>query len=303
MTVTRPLGYRDPAYADSLSEYGKPLHLPHSGGWILERPIPGSCHRDGMGLYPLLCCNEWSALSEDLEILRREGLVSLTAVSDPFKETEDAEAFAGFDLVRPFKTHFATHLDRPIEQVVSKHHAYYARRAARTLHVHWTGSPLAHLDEWHELYCGLVLRHRISDLRRFSKDSFRKLLGIPGLCLFRALLGEKTVGAQLFMQQGDVVHSHLAAFAPEGYSHGASYVLDWEALNHYRGKARVLNWGGGLGSGDDDGLARYKQGWATEQHTSYLLGAILGPGAYAALSQESQSDYFPAYRRGEFRTA
>ncbi len=256
-----------------------------------------------MGLYPMLSCSDWSSLPGDLEALRKENLVSLVCVSDPFLEAPGCKQFHGFDLVKPFKTHYAAHLDRSIEQIISQHHAYYVRKAARYLEVEVVEEPLVYLDEWHELYSALITRHGIKDLRRFSKESFRKQLSIPGLRLFRAMHAGTIAGAQLLLQKDDIVHAHLAAFTSEGYARGASYLLDWQALDHYRGKARVLNWGGGASSSPDDGLARYKRGWSTDQHTSYLLGAVFDTEVYAALSGSGFTKftgYFPDYRRGEF---
>lgn len=297
------LGYRDPGYADSLSEYGTPRRLAHSGGWILERSIPGTPHQDAMGLYPMLSCEDWAGLPADLEALREEGFVSLLCVSDPFLEAAACDPFLGFDTTRPFKTHYAAHLERPIDQIVSRHHVVHARKAARSLDVEVAEEPLMHLDEWQDLYSILVARHGISDLRRFSKESFQKLLGVPGVCLMRALHRGTVAGARVFLQQGDVVHSHLAAFSPLGYSRGASFILDWEALKFFRGKARVLNWGGGITASPGDGLTRYKRGWSTDEYTSFLLGAVLDPDRYADLSGNESAGlagYFPAYRRGEF---
>jgi hypothetical protein len=297
------LGYRDPGYADSLSAYGTPRRLAHSGGWILERSIPGTPHQDGMGLYPMLSCEDWAGLAVDLEALREEGFVSLVCVSDPFLEAPGCDPFLGFDTTRPFKIHYAAHLDRPVDQIVSRHHAVHARKAARNLEVEVAEEPLTYLDEWHDLYSMLIARHGIRDLRRFSKESFRKLLGVPGVCLMRALHDGTAVGAQVFVQQGDVVHAHLAAFSPAGYGHGASYLLDWQALNYFTGKARVLNWGGGVAASPEDGLKDYKRGWSTHEYTSFLHGAVLDPGRYANLSGvefPGFAGYFPAYRRGEF---
>ncbi|HSS29061.1 MAG TPA: hypothetical protein VLL50_14020, partial [Usitatibacter sp.] len=62
------LGYAHPGYAGSLAEFGTPRELPASGGWLLEREIPGG-GRDAMGCYPLLCCRDWRALREDLDSL------------------------------------------------------------------------------------------------------------------------------------------------------------------------------------------------------------------------------------------
>ncbi|MBP1625887.1 MAG: hypothetical protein H6Q00_362 [Holophagaceae bacterium] len=301
MTPPPLLGYRHPGYAESLSAFGTLKSLEHSGGWILERSIPGSSYRDGMGLYPMFCCADWSSLPTDLEQLRGEGLVSLVLVTDPFLPENQRTVFRCFDMARPFKMHYAADLGRSPEGIVSKHHANAARKAARRLSVEVAPDPWRYLGEWDELYGGLVERHRIMDLRRFSRESFRHLLGLPGVYLFRALLDGEAVGAQLFLFQDDIVHAHLAAFTAEGYARGASYLLDWQALEYFHGKARLLNWGGGRDMDQKDGLSWYKQGWSTEQHPSYLLGAAFNAERYASLAGSPfRPGYFPAYRCGEF---
>ena len=64
-----------------------------------------------------------------------------------------------------------------------------------------------------------------------------------------------------------------------------------------RGVQRV-DLGGAAGHSDaSDGLARFKQGWANEEHTAWLGGRILDADGYARCSGTSvKSDYFPAYR-------
>ena len=76
-------GYLHADYARSLAEFGTPRELPRSGGWILERKIPGFNAYDAMGCYPLFCCKDWSRLQGDIAELQSE-LVSLSLVPDPF---------------------------------------------------------------------------------------------------------------------------------------------------------------------------------------------------------------------------
>ena len=299
------LGYRHPEYALSLAEFGRPRALPLSGGWVLERPIAHARQRDAMGLYPLFHCRDWDALPDDLAGLRRDGLVSLVMVTDPLLDDRQRGAFRHFDLARRFKTHYLSELDAPPERIASRHHRYYARKAARNLEVDVPAAPLAHLDEWCGLYAALVARHGIGDLRAFSREGFRRVLSMPGVILYRALEHGRTVGAQIVLLQGEVAFAHLAAFTDEGYRQGASYLLDWAALEHLRGRAARINWGGGTGLEADDasGLAGYKQGWATARADAYLLGAVLDRDAYESLSgtgEQPDSAYFPSYRAGEF---
>jgi hypothetical protein len=258
-----------------------------------------------MGLYPLFPCRDWHALPEDLNDLRAAGLASLTLVTDPLLGEAEREVFKYFDLVRPFKTHYLSSLEEPPERTVSSHHRYYARKAARELEVDVPASPSTSLDEWCTLYGQLTERHGVSDMRVFSREAFGCLLTLPGIVYYRALWQGRAVGAQIILIQDNVAFAHLAAFTDEGYRHGASYLLDWYALEHLRGRVRYVNWGGGSGLEDADksGLARYKRGWATLRRTSYLLGAVLDQDCYARLVRNSGHEdarYFPQYRAGEF---
>src|SRR5438105_60435 len=122
-------GYMHANYARSLSEFGIPRALRHSGGWILERAVPGGVERDAMGAYPLFACADWSGLGTDLEDLRSE-LVSLALVTDPLAGCDPDQLRRCFaDVVLPFKEHFVADLARPVDALVSRHHRRYARSA------------------------------------------------------------------------------------------------------------------------------------------------------------------------------
>ncbi|UCD49842.1 MAG: hypothetical protein JSW27_20220, partial [Phycisphaerales bacterium] len=114
-------GHAHPSYAEALAEFGRPRELPRCGGWVLERSIPGSSHRDAMGCYPLFGCQDWSGLREDVDALDGE-LVSLSMVLDPFGGYELAELERTFDFVRPFKEHVVIGLQGLWETQISRHH-------------------------------------------------------------------------------------------------------------------------------------------------------------------------------------
>src|SRR5918999_2611368 len=126
-------GYAHPRYAASLSEFGRPRFLARSRGWVLERDIEGSPHRDAMWCYPLFACADWSALRHDLEELRSE-LVTLAVVTDPFGRYDRTTLEDAFpDVVIPFKDHFVTDLERDPADFVSAHHRRYSRKALAEL--------------------------------------------------------------------------------------------------------------------------------------------------------------------------
>ena len=300
------LGYRDGHYAKSLAFYGKPLYLENSNGWCLERLASpsNSLLKDIMGVYPYFSCSDWYALPRDVEWLKNEGYVSLVMVTDPMQSVKAQTQQDLFELSRLFKMNFVMELITPFEKNISRHHRYYARKAAKKLNVKVLTTPLDGLEEWYSLYLNLIHRHSITGVRKFSKDSFALLFQTPGVSLFKAYLSDTLVGAQIMILQDDVAHAHLSAFTAEGYIEGASYLLDWSALEFMQGKVGAINWGSGLEGhdGTSGGLAEYKRGWSSTLKPSYLYGSILNPDLYTKLMNKSNtvdSAYFPSYRQNE----
>ena len=295
-------GYLHSAYAHALRECGTPRELPHCGGWMLERPVPNAARRDLMGCYPLFCCRDWSGIRADLRELR-DGFVSLVAVADPFGGFTESDLQSSFDLVRPFKQHFIVDVRAPGG---SAHHRYYARRALRSVKIEPMENPGVFAADWARLYAHLIARNELTGVSAFSAESLALQLCVPGAVLLCARENDAAVAAQLWYVQGDVAYSHLTAVDERGYRLRASYAIYAAAIEHFRGKVRWLDLGSsaGLQEKADDGLARFKRGWATGSRTAYLCGSILHRASYRRLSTASPAvalDYFPLYRAGEFR--
>jgi hypothetical protein len=298
-------GYLHPLYAQSLSEFGEPLRLPESGGWLLRRPVHETM-ADAMGIYPLFSCLDWTRLRDDLNGVG-ESIVSTVVVTDPFGDYSESLLADSFkDLMIPFKAHFVTDLSKPIETIISAHHARNARLGLKEVQVERCGEPLARLDEWVSLYSVLTERHHIRGIRGFSRGSFELQLKTPGVVCFRAAREGRTVGMTLWYVQNDVAYYHLGAYADEGYELHASFALFYEALGHFAtcGLAFAnLGAGAGVGTMADDGLSRFKRGWSTLSRNTFLCGRICNRRAYdslVALSGSASCGYFPAYRTGEF---
>jgi hypothetical protein len=297
------MGYNHPHYAESLREFGSPRELPQCRGWLLERPVPGTPDRDAMGCYPLFSCQDWSRLHLDLAAIPCHELVSVTLVAEPFGAYDEAYLRRCFpDVVRPFKEHFIVDLGRPR---VSRHHRYYARRALRQIAVTVCADPGRFLDEWVRLYTSLCERQNLGGIRAFSRQAFSRQLDIPGLVVLQATARGSTIGAQLWYVQGEVAHSHLTACSPLGYELRAAYALYGAAIEHFAGKVRWLALGAGAGARGDgnDGLSQFKRGWSSGTRTVYLCGRVFDRERYAEAVIArgiSATDYFPAYRQGEF---
>jgi hypothetical protein len=297
-------GYGHAAYAASLSDLGAPRFLDRSGGWILERPIKGSPYHDAMGCYPIFVCRDWSQLQADLD--RVEGLVCLSLVTDPFGNYDREILQRCFpDVVSSFKQHFVTDLSQAYETFVDSHHRRNARKALNKINVEECANPPDVLDEWTHLYGNLVKRHNIYGLQVFSRESFRKQLGVPGIRVFKASSGDATVGMILWYEQGNRSYYHLASYSDAGYELGASFALFEHSIKYFA--QRGLEWlslGGGAGlESEESGLSRFKAGWSTGTRTAFFCGRIFDRTKYdevVSAKGAHTANYFPAYRLGEF---
>ena len=298
-------GYCHRQYAESFAEVGQARELPNCGGWLLERAIPGSALRDGMGCYPLFDCCNWAGLPLDFTGLA-EALVSVSLVVNPFANVPETDLRRWFDVVIPFKQHYVTDMRRPIEDLVSRQHRRNLQKARDRVQVDVCQTPLDFLVEWCDLYGHLTARHGITGLRAFSRGAFAKQLGVPGLVMFRALANDEIVGFHLWYVGDRVAYGHLGATSARGYEVMASYALYWYAMQYFRSHVDWLDLGGVAGVSEReslDGLRQFKAGWATGTRQAFLCGRVLQRGAYDRLSAErptSNTSYFPAYREGEF---
>jgi hypothetical protein len=299
-------GYTSPAYVESLSEFGTPLPLTRSGGWLLRRKIAGFESDDAMWPYPIFSCVDWGALRDDLNELE-DRLVCAYVVTDPFGDYDEVLLKQCFgDVVIPFKKHFVLDLSKPLESFVKPHHRRNARKSYETLQVEKCENAEEHLDEWVELYNTLIERHSINGIVAFSRRSFAKQLKVPGVVAFRAVHEGETVGMLLWYVQNKVGYYHLGAYSPQGYQLRASFALFWTVIEYFSSNGlRWLNIGAGAGSHNDgqDGLTRFKRGWATGTRTAYFCGRIFDRTKYKEIMEakgNSPTNFFPAYRIGEF---
>lgn len=290
-----PSPYRSPAYALALAALSPVLPVAPWGTSVLQRPIPGTGRHDAAGFYPLASIAPDADLPAGLDALRAEGVVSVTGVRDPFDAPPLDRFAAAFDLCRPFKTHFV--IDRALGPPrYSTHHEAEVRRAhprCTVAAVHFAD----HLDDWQRLYAGLVTRHQITGTARFSPEHFARLAALDTLTAFAASADGRVVGMALWLRGRDVAYNHLGAGDAEGHRRAAGYALYDAAIRHFAG-CRILDLGGNAGPADaDDGLSRFKRGFANTTATAHLFGAILDRPAYMALcAGKSETAYFPAYR-------
>ncbi len=296
------MSYAHAQYAQSLADFGSPRHLPGCGGWVLERPVPGlPRRRDAAGCYPLFRCADWSGLGDDLAALRRDKLVSLTLVADPLSVPPPERLGQWFDgIVLPYKRHHLVDLAVPFVEATCAHHRRYARRCARLATIEVCAEPLRHLDSWCRLYAELAARHAMTGPARFSREAFARQLALPTVRLLHAVAADgEVLGLQMWFVEGDLAWYHLGAHGAAGQRAGVSFGLFAAAFDLLReAGVRVVDLGAGAGLADDpdDGLSRFKAGWATRTATAWLCGAVLDAKAYAQLGADGPTAFFPAYR-------
>lgn len=303
---SQPSGYMHYGYAGSLSEFGMPYELPKSNSWILKRSIAGFPYYDAMGCYPLFCCENWQYLADDLEDVG-DDFVTLSIVTDPFGDYDEQYLKVCFpDVCKPFKQHYVTDLSRPVKSFVSEHHRRNARKASESVRVHVCKTPPEYLDEWERLYSNLVSRHGIRGVTAFSRKAFEKQLQVPGVMAMRAEYEERIVGMLLWYVQNGIGYYHLGAYSDLGYELKCSFALFLNAI-HYFADADVrwlnLGAGAGLNQKEEDGLSRFKHGWSNETRLTYFCGRIFDRkknDEIMSARRISKTDYFPAYRTGEF---
>jgi hypothetical protein len=149
-------GYLHPAYAEALADFGAPRMLPESGGWILQRQIPESTYRDGIGCYPLFSCLNWQRLGDDLGCLEHD-LVALSVVTDPFGSQDLEQLARAFpDLVAPFKQHYIVDLHTPDGPRLDAHHRRNVRKGLDAFAVERVDDATECGDDWVALYAVLM---------------------------------------------------------------------------------------------------------------------------------------------------
>jgi hypothetical protein len=295
------IGMRHPygrvSYAAAIAEAeGWELEdVPEWSTAMLLRPIPGD-GRDAAGPYPRAPIPWGADVQGGLERLRRLGLVSAVLVPDPLFAPPGDELAAAFPLCRPFKTHFV--VDREAGGYApSKHHRYEIRRAPGRCAIEAVQLG-DHLADWTRLYAGLAERHEIRGPAAFSDGYFALLTVDAAYRTFAARVDGRIAAMAIWFEYDGVAVNHLGASDGAGYAAGASYALYDVAIEHYAQCVRLdLGGAAGVAEAADDGLARFKRGFANAEATAFLCGAVLDQAAYARLVQNHPpSNFFPAYR-------
>ena len=291
-------GYFHKGYAKSIIKDAKLVNLTESKGWLLQRDIPNTLFSDVTNCYPLLCCQNWNKIEDDINNLPNK-IISVSLVTEPFAEIKK-DLSKTFNIFIPFKEHFI--VDYRLKISFTTHHQKEISRSIKKgVEIELCINPLSYIDQWHDLYNILINRHNIRKSICFSKSLFINQFKVPGIVVFRAIKDLKTIGMTLWFVSNNNAYYHLAAYSDKGYQTSCSYALMDYALNYFNKKGITqvtLGAGAGLTQDKHDGLSRFKSGWSNYTKKTYFGGKILNLDEYTNIVNTSKShpSFFPAYR-------
>jgi Acetyltransferase (GNAT) domain len=296
--MTHP--YATIEFGESLRHIGEPIYVPEWGTTVLRREC-GIGHYDAVGTYPITVFKPDCDLLAGLDRLAHLGLVSVALVIEDGLRPDLDYFERTFDFTRPFKQHYLYDRSRPATPY-SKHHRYEIRRAVQAVRVE-RFHLAERLDEWIALYQGLVDRHGLANtMHAFPRAHHGALARLPGAVAVGAFVGERLVSCHIWVCHDGHAMSHLAASSEEGYAARAAYAVNAASIE-LLAECRTLNFGGAAGAAHEaeNGLMRFKRGFANAAAPAYLCGNVLAQDAYDELSRlagaPSDAAYFPAYRQ------
>lgn len=267
------------AYGRALEEPGvEALHVPGWETYVLVRDAPGG-RRQAAGVRPLAPLDPDCDLQAGLDALRKEGVTSVSLVTDPMWCPEVPALQAAFPLCRPFKENYFIDREKGAAHL-RKRHRNIVNKARRTVEVR--DVTLAdELPRWLELYQINVDNRQIA--QPFPASYFERLTEVEGLRTIAVVVDGEISSMTMWIRHQDILYYHDGASSPTGFEVSASYTAFAHAIDDTT-DCRYVFFGGSAHFKDDplDGLAVFKRGFSNSSASSYLCSATLGPPAPTA---------------------
>lgn len=263
-------------YALALEEPGvRPVHVPQWRTYVLVRESARGALQ-ATGLRPIASLDPHCDLQGGLDALYRDGVTSVSLVTDPMWCPDLPVLQATFNSCRAFKESYF--IDRETERVhLRKRHRNMVNRARRAVEIR--DVPLAeHLGRWLALYQGNVTSRQIA--QPFGTAYFERLLDVPGLRTTAIVVDDEIVTMTLWIEHEDVLYYHDGASNEVGFETSASYAAFAHVIDNAT-EFRYVVLGGSAGLRDEpgDGLTVFKRGFANASATTYLCSAMQRPPA------------------------
>ena len=183
-----------------------------------------------------------------------------------------------------------------------------ARELGLSVEVDPTGE---RLDEFVEVYASTMARRNAADAYRFSRAFFERIVsGLAGsFAFFHALDRDRVVSTELVLVSADHIYSFLGGTVEDAFASRPNDLLKHEIITWARASGkRAFVLGGGYGG--EDGIYRYKLGFAPSGRVRFAVGRCEhDPELARVLEQERRAweaaqgrswepdtRYFPRYR-------
>jgi len=171
----------------------------------------------------------------------------------------------------------------------------------------------ANFDILNRLYYQTMGRHNAAARWIFPEGYFRNCLeklGPQRVSLFFAYVGDEVAVATILIHDFEIAYYHFSGSDTRFYELCPSDLLMYEiSLWAKRQGYKYFHLGGGVSSAQDDPLFIFKSGFSDGKATLYSYSRVLNGQSYEKLcslkkryeqqvdGKESDSDYFPLYRR------
>lgn len=152
------------------------------------------------------------------------------------------------------------------------------------------------------LYTETMKKNNASDFYFFSKQYFKKLLGIAGVKLYSCAYKNKIISMVITFEGSDVVYYHLGATDSNYYDLNPNPFVFDSLVKQMVNKKRYFYLGGGTSSNEEDSLLKFKQKFSKLTKPFYISGKVFNQKIYDQYIDiwKSQSkknvEYFLKYR-------
>lgn len=216
-----------------------------------------------------------------------------------FKQIYDVQAIR-----KTLGTHLAKYED-PVQEEFSKSCRKSIRQALRKGVTYEIIKKPDDLKVFMKIYYNTMERNGALDYYYFNEQYFENCIKYfkENIVLIKAIYEGKVIAAGVYFTYGKVIHVHLSGTLKEYLHLSPAYILryaitKWGKENGYK----LIHHGGGRSNSEEDALYRFKKQFA--KHTSfdfYVGRKIWLPELYQRLCEavqtDTQSDFFPAYRK------
>jgi hypothetical protein len=256
-------------YAQAFEERGAySFYVPEWGTYVLVRKAPGlGLVRHATGLPAHSSLDPDCDLKGGLLRLRREGIASISLITDPLCSPDLKLLQGAFESCRPFKENYL--VDRALGPLhIRKRHRNTINNANRLVQI----SPVR-LADFLNCWWGLYHEHRKTRVVVYpaSRKRFEMLAQLPELEAFVVYFEKEIVAMTIWLRFNEILYYLDGVSSERGLAISAPYAAFAHAIDHFS-DCRHIFFGGSADfrSLPSDGVALFKRGFANASLRDYL---------------------------------